>query len=116
MAVKVRPHVFFERRGDDIYTSIPVTFGEATLGAEIEVGTIWGPVRAKIPAGTQSGQRFRLRGKGVRNARTGVPGDHFYTAQVAVPRVVTPGGRELARRVAEMYAVDPRAGLPLTLT
>ncbi|MGV8039880.1 MAG: DnaJ C-terminal domain-containing protein [Thermoanaerobaculaceae bacterium] len=116
VAVKVRPHVFFERRGDDIYTSIPVTFGEATLGAEIEVGTIWGPVRAKIPAGTQSGQRFRLRGKGVRNARTGVPGDHFYTAQVAVPRVVTPGGRELARRVAEMYAVDPRAGLPLTLT
>lgn len=116
VAVKVRSHSFFERKGDDIHTTVPVSFAEATIGAEIEVGTIWGPVRAKIPPGTQSGQRFRLRGKGVRNARTGIPGDHFYAVQVAVPRVVTPAGRELARRVAEMYTVDPRAGLPLSLT
>lgn len=116
VAVKVRPHAFFERRGDDVHTTVPITFTEATLGAEIEVGTIWGPVRTKIPPGTQSGQRFRLRGKGVRNARTGVPGDHVYTVQVAVPRVVTPAGRELARRVGDMYTLDPRAGLPLVLT
>ncbi|HPC84246.1 MAG TPA: J domain-containing protein [Thermoanaerobaculaceae bacterium] len=116
VTVKVRPHPFFDRKGDDIHTTVPITFAEATVGAEIEVGTIWGPVRAKIPPGTQSGQRFRLRGKGVRNARTGIPGDHYYTVQVAVPRVVTPGGRELVRRVAEMYAVDPRANLPLALT
>ena len=116
VAIKVKAHPFFERRGDDIHTTVPITFAEAMVGAEIEVGTVGGPVRAKIPAGTQSGQRFRLRGKGVRNARTGVPGDHFYTVQVAVPRVVTPGGRELARRVAELYAVDPRTSLPLSLT
>jgi molecular chaperone DnaJ len=117
VVVRVRPHAFFERKGDDIYTVVPVTFSEAYLGAEVEIGTIHGPVRAKIPSGTQSGQRFRLRGKGVRNVRTGVHGDHYYTVQVTVPRVVSPAGREAARRVGELYvgAGDPRANLPRSL-
>jgi len=115
VVVRVRPDRFFERRGDDIHTVIPVTFPEAYLGAEIEVGTIHGPVRAKIPAGTQSGQKFRLRGKGVRNVRTGANGDHVYTVQVVVPRVVSPAGREAARRAGELYGGDPRAGLPRSL-
>ena len=117
VAVRVRPHAFFERKGDDIHTVVPVTFSEAYLGAEVEIGTIHGPVCAKIPSGTQSGQRFRLRGKGVRNVRTGVHGDHYYTVQVTVPRVVSPAGREAARRVSELYvgAGDPRAGLPRAL-
>jgi len=113
--VRVRPHAFFERKGDDLSTVVPVTFSEAYLGAEVEVGTIHGPVRAKIPAGTQSGQRFRLRGKGVRNLRTGVNGDHYYTVQVVVPRVVSPAGREVARRAADLYPGDPRASLPRSL-
>jgi DnaJ-class molecular chaperone len=111
----VQPHPFFERRGDDIHTVVPVTFAEAYLGAEVEIGTIHGPVRAKIPPGTQSGQRFRLRGKGVRNVRTGANGDHTYTVQVAVPRVVSPAGREAVRRTADLYPGDPRAGLPRSL-
>jgi molecular chaperone DnaJ len=117
VVVRVRPHAYFERKGDDIYTVVPVTFSEAYLGAEVEIGTIHGPVRARIPAGTQSGQRFRLRGKGVRNVRTGVNGDHYYTVQVKVPKVVSPAGREAARRVSELYtgAGDPRAGLPRSL-
>jgi len=117
VAVRVRPHAFFERNGDDIHTTVPVTFSEAYLGADVEVGTVHGPVRAKIPPGTQSGQRFRLRGKGVRNVRTGANGDHYYTVQVSVPRVVSPAGREVARRVTELYgtALDPRAGLPRSL-
>lgn len=117
VVIRVRPHAFFERKGDDIYTVVPVTFSEAYLGSEVEIGTIHGPVRAKIPSGTQSGQRFRLRGKGVRNVRTGVHGDHYYTVQVTVPRVVSPAGREAARRVNELYvgAGDPRAGLPRSL-
>ncbi len=115
--VKVRPHAFFERKGNDIHTVVPATFPEAYLGAEVEIGTIHGPVRAKIPAGTQSGQRFRLRGKGVRNVKTGVNGDHYYTVQVTVPRVVSPAGRDAARKVADLYtgAGDPRAGLPRSL-
>ncbi len=115
VAVHVRPHRFFERRGNDIHTVVPVTFAEAYLGAEVEVGTIHGPVRVKIPAGTQSGQRFRLRGKGVRSVRTGANGDHFYTVQVTVPRVVSPAGQDAARRVADLYSGDPRAGLPRSL-
>ena len=117
VVVKVRPHAYFERKGDDIYTNVPVTFPEAYLGAEVEIGTVHGPVRAKIPAGTQSGQRFRLRGKGVRNVRTGSNGDHYYTVHVTVPRVVSPAGRETSRRVVDLYvgAGDPRAGLPRSL-
>ncbi|MDD5562850.1 MAG: hypothetical protein PHQ91_03975 [Thermoanaerobaculaceae bacterium] len=63
------------------------------------------------------GQRFRLHGKGVRNVKTGVNGDHFYTVQVTVPRVVSPAGRDAARKVADLYAGagDPRAGLPRSL-
>jgi molecular chaperone DnaJ len=115
--VKVRPHSFFERKGNDIHTVVPVTFTEAYLGAEVEIGTVHGAVRAKIPPGTQSGQRFRLRGKGVRNVRTGANGDHYYTVQVIVPRVVSPAGRDVARRVGELYGagLDPRAGLPRSL-
>jgi molecular chaperone DnaJ len=113
--VRLRPHQFFERKGDDIHTAVPITFPEAYLGAEIEVGTIHGPVRAKIPPGTQSGQRFRLRGKGVRNVRSGASGDHYYTVRVVVPLGVSPSGRDVARRASELYTGDPRAGLPRKL-
>ncbi len=113
--VRVRPHPFFKREGDTIRTTVPITFDEAYLGAQIEVGTIHGPVRATIPPGTQSGQTFRLRGKGVRNLKTRAYGDHLYTVHVAVPKVVSPAGEEAARRVAELYSANPRAGLPLSL-
>ena len=76
VTIKVKPHKFFRRDGDDIRIEIPVTLGEAVRGGEIEVPTIHGPIRAKIPAGTQSGQTFRISGKGVkRGARVG---DHYY--------------------------------------
>lgn len=113
--VTVRPHAFFEREGDNIHTTIPVTFSEAYLGSEVEIGTIHGPVRAKVPAGTNSGRTFRLRGKGVRNTRTRAYGDHLYTVEIIVPKVVSPAGEESARRVAELYQGNPREGMPRTL-
>jgi molecular chaperone DnaJ len=113
--VKVRPHAFFERDGDNIHTTIPVTFSEAYLGGEVEVGTIHGPVRAKVPPGTNSGRTFRLRGKGVRNTKTRAHGDHLYTVEVVVPKVVSPAGEETARRVGELYQGNPRDVLPRTL-
>ncbi len=115
VVVRVRPHPFFERKGDDIHTVVPVTVAEAYLGGEVEIGTIHGPVLAKIPAGTQGGQRFRLRGKGVRNIRTGANGDHYYTVQVTVPHMVSPAGREAVRRLAELYGGNVRSGLPRSL-
>jgi molecular chaperone DnaJ len=113
--VKVRPHPFFKRNGDSIHTTIPITFPEAYRGAEIEVGTIHGAVRAKIPPGTNSGRTFRLRGKGVRNMKTRTHGDHLYTVEITVPKVLSPAGQETARRVAELYDESPRSGLPRDL-
>jgi molecular chaperone DnaJ len=113
--ISVRPHAFFRREGDDIHTTVPVTFAEAYLGGEIEVGTIHGPVRAKVPPGTSSGRTFRLRGKGVRNTKTRAHGDHLYTVEVTVPKVKSPAGEETARRVAELYQGNPREGLPRSL-
>jgi molecular chaperone DnaJ len=82
--IHVRAHPLFERRGDDIYIDLPIKVGEAIRGAEVEVPTIQGPVRARIPAGTQGGQTFRLRGKGVKKKTTA--GDHYYRVEITVPK------------------------------
>ena len=112
---RVRSHRFFKREGDDIHTTVPVTFTEAYRGAEIEVGTVHGPVRAKVPPGTNSGRTFRLRGKGVRNTKTRAFGDHLYTIQIVVPKVMSPAGEKIARAVADLYQSNPREDLPTEL-
>jgi DnaJ-class molecular chaperone len=88
LTVRVRPHSYFRRRGLDIHAELPVTFTEAVLGAELEVPTVDGPVVARLPAGTQGGQRFRLEGRGVarRDGSGEQVGDHYYTVRVIVPR------------------------------
>jgi len=113
--VLVREHPYFKREGDNIHTKVPITFPEAYRGAEILVGTIHGPVRAKVPPGTNSGRTFRMRGKGMRNMKTRVHGDHLYTVEIVVPKVMSPAGEEAARKVAELYQGDPREGLPKSL-
>lgn len=112
VSVRVTPHPYFERHGNDIQGTVPITFKEAYAGAEIDVPTIHGTVRAKIPPGTQSRQKFRLRGKGVRDPRTGVAGDHLYTARVMVPKTQTPAGMDAATLVDSLYDEDVRAELP----
>jgi molecular chaperone DnaJ len=111
VALTVEPHPYFGREGDDILTEVPVTVAEAYLGDEIEVPTIHGPVRAKIPAGTAAGQRFRLKGFGVRSGR-GADGDHYYRVTIATPGRVTDEGRKLAEKFASLYERSPRANLP----
>jgi molecular chaperone DnaJ len=111
LALTVEPHPYFRREGDNILTEVPITVAEAYLGADIAVPTIHGPVRARIPEGTVAGQRFRLRGHGVKNAR-GTVGDHHYRVTIVVPSRSTEEGRDLARRFAKLYDTDPRAGLP----
>jgi DnaJ-class molecular chaperone len=108
--VHVKPHTFFERRGDDIYIDLPVTVGEAVRGAEIEVPTIHGPVRARIPAGTQGGQTFRLSGKGVK--KKGGHGDHYYRVEIVVPRDVP---ADAVEKIESQYRENPRANLKSTL-
>ncbi|HEY3350032.1 MAG TPA: J domain-containing protein [Thermoanaerobaculia bacterium] len=111
VALTVEPHPYFGREGDDILTEVPVTVPEAYAGAEIEIPTIHGPVRAKIPPGTAAGQRFRLKGFGVRSGR-GADGDHYYRVTIATPEHVTDEGRKLAEKFAALYERNPRANLP----
>jgi len=112
VTVRVTPHPYFERVGDDIHGIVPITVKEAYAGAEIDVPTIHGTVRAKIPAGTQGRQKFRLRGKGVKNPRTGETGDHIYTVRIVVPTTRTPAGLDAATLLDSLYEKPIREGLP----
>ena len=108
LTVRVRPHPYFRRRGLDVLADLPVSFAEAALGAEVEVPTIDGPVRVRLPPGTPSGRRFRLRGRGVR-LPGGRSGDHYYTVTIAVPERLDDETRALIERLPK---ADPRGGLP----
>ncbi|HEX2059616.1 MAG TPA: J domain-containing protein [Thermoanaerobaculia bacterium] len=106
ITVHVRPHPFFERRGDDIHIELPITVGEAIRGAEVEVPTIHGPMRIRIPAGTQAGKTMRLTGKGVKK-KNGA-GDQYVKIQVVVPPDAPPDAVE---KIEAAYAGNPRANL-----
>lgn len=112
VTVRVRPHSYFERIGDDVHGVVPITLKEAYAGAEIDVPTIHGTVRAKIPPGTQGRQKFRLRGKGVKSPRTGEVGDHLYTVRIIVPTTRTPAGLDAATLLESLYEKAVREGLP----
>jgi molecular chaperone DnaJ len=111
--IHIRPHPLFERRGDDVYIDLPIKVGEAIRGGEVEVPTIHGPVRARIPAGTQGGQTFRLRGKGVKK-KNGA-GDHYYRVEITVPKNVSADVLEAADTIDSAYGEDPRAKLSTVL-
>ncbi len=110
--VHVASHPVFRRRGDDLMVKIPVTFTEATLGALIEIPTLNGSVRLKVPAGTRSGKTFRIRGKGVPRQR-GRNGDLLATVEVVVPTKLTKDAKKLLQEFADQYEsdIDPRAHL-----
>jgi len=112
VTVRVAPHPYFERQGNDIHAVVPVTVKEAYGGAEIDVPTIHGTMRAKIPPGTQGRQRFRLRSKGVKDPRTGGTGDHIYSVRVMIPKQLTRAGEDAATLLDGLYEGDVRADLP----
>jgi molecular chaperone DnaJ len=109
---EVEPHPYFERRGDDIHTVVPITVTEASLGTKIEVPTIDGRALLRIPPGTSSGQKFRLRGKGVTSARHPEHrGDQFVEVQVVVPRPIDERVRNLLRELEKLEPENPRKDL-----
>lgn len=103
----VREHEFFERDGDDIYCEMPLTFAQAALGDEIEVPTLHGKVKLKVPAGTQTGKKFRLTGKGVPNVRGYGQGDQYVILRVLTPTNLTEKQKELLREFAEISGTKP---------
>ncbi len=111
ISVRVEPHPFFQREGDDIQIRVPVTVTEAGLGAKIEVPTIDGRALLKIPMGTHNGQKFRLRERGVMNSRKGTRGDQIVEVAVEAPRVRDERTKELLRELASLNSEDPRAGI-----
>jgi molecular chaperone DnaJ len=111
LTVEVKPHPFFERRGNDLYTKIPVTVSEATLGAKIEVPTIDGRSLVRIPPGTNSGKTLRLKEKGVPSARNGERGDQYVEIQVVVPPPTDERVRNLMKELETVAPEDPRKDL-----
>jgi len=110
--VRTGTHPVFTRVGDDIHVAVPVTIAEASLGAKVDVPTIDGRAQLKIPPGTQSGQKLRMRERGVENAqRPGQRGDQIVTIDVVVPTLNDERSREIMRELAKLNNQDPRVAL-----
>jgi molecular chaperone DnaJ len=112
LIVRTGTHPVFSRVGDDISITVPVTVPEASLGAKVEVPTIDGRAQLKIPPGTQSGQKLRMRERGVESAaHAGQRGDQIVTVDVAIPLLQDERSREIMRELAKLNAQDPRKQL-----
>jgi len=104
----VRSHEFFERDEDDIFCEMPITFVQAALGDEVEVPTLHGKVKLKVPAGTQTGTKFRLRGKGVPNVRGYGVGDQHVIVRIVTPTKLTEKQKQLLQEFAEISGKVPQ--------
>jgi DnaJ-class molecular chaperone len=106
LKLRIQPHPYFRRDGRDIILSVPLMMTEAALGTQVEVPTLDGTrLTVKVPPGTSSGARLRLRGKGI----TG--GDQYIEVQIVVPAVKDDKGKALLEELAKLYPMDPRSGL-----
>lgn len=108
--VHVRPHEFFERHGDDIFSEVPTSFSQTALGASIEVPTLNGKARLKVPPGTQTGTIFRMKGKGMPSLRGRGRGDHHIRVIVKTPEKLSKKERELFEALAK-EETSPSKGL-----
>jgi molecular chaperone DnaJ len=109
ITTRVEDHPFFHRDGDNIVIAVPVTVSEAGLGAKIEVPTVDGRALLKVPPGTQNGQKFRLREKGILNSRTSQRGDQIVEVVIQPPKVQDERTKEILRELAQLHPEDPRA-------
>lgn len=103
----VRDHEFFERDGEDIYCEMPITFSQAALGDDIEIPTLHGKVKLKVPAGTQTGTKFRLKGKGVPNVRGYGVGDQHVIVRIITPSKLSDKQKQLLREFSEASGKAP---------
>lgn len=108
LEIRIRPHRLYQLDGRDVTVTLPIAPWEAALGATVTVPTLGGPVEMRIPAGAQSGQKLRLRGRGL-PGRT--PGDQYAQLKVVVPPADTPRARALYEQMQRELPFDPRADL-----
>jgi molecular chaperone DnaJ len=111
ITVRVEPHPLFRREGDDLYLQVPLAIHEAALGTKVEVPALDGPARLRVPPGTQSGQRFRLRERGVPSSRTGRRGDLVIEVRLVLPRLIDERSKELLREFGRINSEDVRKEL-----
>jgi molecular chaperone DnaJ len=112
LIMRAGTHPVFARQGDDIHVTIPTTVAEAALGSKIEVPTIDGRAQLKVPQGTQSGQKLRMRERGVpSSSHEGKRGDQIVTIEIMVPKVQDERSKEILREFAKLNPEEPRAAL-----
>jgi curved DNA-binding protein len=105
--ISLKPHRLYRATGHDLYLDLPLSPSEAALGATLEIPTLAGAVSLKVPAGTSSGRKLRLAGRGLPNPR-GAAGDLFAVAQVVVPAEPSEREREIYRQLADSSSFEPR--------
>jgi molecular chaperone DnaJ len=111
LTVRVEPHRLFRREGDDLHLTVPVAVHEAALGAKVDIPTSDGVVRLRVPPGTQSGQRLRVRERGAPSLRTGGRGDLIVEVALVLPTLLDERSKELLREFGRINGEDVRGGL-----
>ena len=107
ITVHVEPHEAFRREGDDLHTVVAIGVHEAALGAKIDVPAPDGPARLRVPPGTQTGQRFRVRGRGAPSPRDGERGDLVVEVRIMLPKVLDERSKELLREFGRLNGERP---------
>jgi molecular chaperone DnaJ len=110
---QVAEHPLVRREGDDLYMDFPLTVPEAMLGAEVKVPTFQGELTVKVPPGSQSGRKMRLKGRGAPSLKGGTPGDMYLVLQVKVPEATHPDVQAAAEKLSRAYPEDVRRELKL---
>ena len=112
LIIHVTPHPFFRREGRDIHVDLPVSVPEAALGGTVEVPTIHGRTSVRIPPGTASGTRLRLKGQGIADARGDGRGDQYCVIRIVPPKTLDEKQRGLYEQLRELKTDSPRTGAP----
>nr|WP_072514466.1 molecular chaperone DnaJ [Ndongobacter massiliensis] len=109
VVLRVAPHELFQRRGRDLFYELPIGYAQAVLGAKLEIPTINGRRDFDLPAGTETGRRFRLRGEGVSDVRTGEKGDLYFSVRIETPKQLNEEQQEKLRAFAESMGQETQA-------
>jgi len=111
IVTKVRPHPFFERKGDNLYLELPITLSEALLGTRVEIHTFEGTTKMTVPPSTQNGQKFRLTGKGAPRLKGKGKGDLYVLVKVVLPERIDEESKNLVRDFDRRNPLRPRANM-----
>ena len=111
LTIEIQPHAYFRREGSNLLIDVPVTPSEAVLGTKVEVPTLTeGQMVVKIPPGTSSGAKLRLRGKGILHSQTHLTGDQYVVVKIVIPKEISDHDKSLYKQLAE-HETSPRIGL-----